>query len=75
MFLKICGREFQRVYDVTDQEYDLGLNKIRTRIVCWNVRTMMERGKLENVKQKMKMLRVSVLGLREIRWKVAGKKR
>ena len=57
--------------DVTDQECDLGL-KIRTRIGCWNVRTMMEGGKLENVKQEMKRLRIGVLGLSETRWKGTG---
>ena len=43
--------------------------KIRT----WNVRTMFQSRKLENIKQEMSRLKVNVLGLCEIRWSGAGK--
>ena len=41
---------------------------MRTRIGTWNVRTMNEGGKLENVKCEMKRNGLSILGLSEVRW-------
>ena len=41
-------------------------------IATWNVRTMNESGKLENVKREMERLKVNVLGLSEVRWKGEG---
>ncbi|CAF1561697.1 unnamed protein product [Adineta ricciae] len=38
------------------------------RIGTWNVRTMFQKGKLENVKKEMKRLQLNVLGLSEVRW-------
>jgi len=34
------------------------------------VRTMREKGKFENIKMEMKKLKIKVLGLSEIRWKM-----
>ena len=49
---------------------------VRTRnslkIGIWNVRTMFQKGKLENVKKEVERLKLNVLGLSEIRWKGAG---
>src|SRR5918995_6973269 len=44
----------------------------RWGIGTWNVRTMNEKGKLENVKMEMKRYGLSVLGLSEVRWKGQG---
>ena len=41
-------------------------------IGTWNVRTMGQKGKLENVKREMDRYGLSVLGLSEVRWKGEG---
>lgn len=41
-------------------------------IGAWNVRTMNEKGKLENVKREMRRYGMNVLGLSEVRWKGQG---
>ena len=38
----------------------------------WNVRTMREKGKLENVKREMRRAKMNVLGLCETRWEGVG---
>ena len=42
------------------------------RVGAWNVRTMLRKGKLENVKLEMTRLGLNVLGLSEVRWKEGG---
>lgn len=42
------------------------------QIGTWNVRTMLRRGKLENVKREMERNRINILGLSEVRWKEEG---
>jgi len=37
-------------------------------VACWNVRTMFEAGKLENVESEMSRLHINILGLCETRW-------
>jgi hypothetical protein len=39
------------------------------RIGTWNVRTLNQGGKLENLKKEMEMNGVSVMGVSEVRWK------
>ena len=46
-------------------------NKV-IRIGTWNVRTMLQCGKLENVKQEMARLEISILGVCETWWKHTG---
>ena len=46
-------------------------NKSKT-IATWNVRTLLEKGKLDNVKHEMSRMKVNILGLSEVRWKGAG---
>jgi endonuclease/exonuclease/phosphatase family metal-dependent hydrolase len=38
----------------------------------WNVRTLLKKGKLENIKREMKRMGLGVLGLSEVRWKGCG---
>src|SRR5215469_7189552 len=38
------------------------------RIATWNVRTLYQIGKLENVEREMNRLRVDMLGLSKVRW-------
>ena len=47
-------------------------NLQKMRIGTWNVRSMLEKGKLENIKREMDRMRVSILGLSEVRWKGRG---
>ena len=42
-------------------------------IGTWNVKTMAQQGKLENVKKESDRLGVDIMGLSEMRWKRAGK--
>jgi hypothetical protein len=42
------------------------------RIATWNVRSLGECGKLENIKTEMKRLTTDILGMSEIKWKGKG---
>ncbi len=42
------------------------------RIGTWNVRTLYQQGKLDNVKKEMKRMKVDILGMAEVRWTGAG---
>jgi hypothetical protein len=41
-------------------------------LATWNVRTLYQAGKLENVKQEMKRLKINILGMSETRWSDSG---
>ena len=43
------------------------------KIGTWNVRTLAQSGKLENVKQEMERMKVDLMGIAEMRWKNDGK--
>ena len=42
--------------------------KRRLRIVAWNVRTLLQGGKLENLKEEIRRNKVDVMGISEVRW-------
>ena len=42
------------------------------RIATWNIRSLLQKGKLDNIKQEMERLKINILGLSEVRWKGAG---
>lgn len=44
------------------------LRNHKIRIGTWNVRTLLPKGKLDNVKREMDRLNVNILGLSETRW-------
>ena len=44
-------------------------NKIQ-RIATWNIRTLHQKGKLDNVMLEMNRMRISCLGLCEVRWTI-----
>ena len=46
--------------------------KTSIRIGTWNIRTLLNPGKIGNVKSEVKRLNVNILGLGETRWKDAG---
>ena len=48
----------------------VGRKKFHLKMPCWNVRTLLQKGKLENVKQEMARLGINVLGISETRWPV-----
>ena len=50
----------------------LGKKKSALRIGTWNVRTLNQKGKLDNVCQEMNRMNLNILGLAEVRWKGAG---
>ena len=45
----------------------------KLRFATWNVNTLNQTGKLENLKQEMKRLRVDLMGVAEVRWTGVGK--
>ena len=47
-------------------------NRHQLKIATWNVQTMLQKGKLQNVIQEMKRMNINILGLSEMRWKGAG---
>ena len=47
-------------------------NKDTIKIGVWNVRTLYQCGKIENVIQEMKHLKVNIMGVCETRWKRSG---
>src|SRR6266576_2907313 len=46
--------------------------KQKIRIVTWNVRTLLQVGKLENLKREMDVNRMGIVGLSEVRWEGEG---
>ncbi|XP_050528190.1 craniofacial development protein 2-like [Daktulosphaira vitifoliae] len=55
-------REVRSVKDV--KEYK--------RIATWNVRTLLQCGKLENLKIEMDKMKIDILGISELRWPKSG---
>lgn len=46
--------------------------KIRTRIGCWNVRTMSDSGALKAIEKELKSYKMDILGISETRWNGFG---
>ena len=42
--------------------------RVPVKVACWNVRTVLRTGKLENIKQEMKRLKINILRISETRW-------
>ncbi len=43
------------------------------KIATWNVRTMHQAGKLENIKLEARRMNIDIMGLAEVRWLNSGK--
>ncbi|GFO16672.1 craniofacial development protein 2-like protein [Plakobranchus ocellatus] len=68
------GRE-SYVPQVTPDRHQVTARKMKDKlnIATWNIRTLLQKGKLENIKQEMERMKLNILGLSEVRWKGAGK--
>ncbi|KAF0730470.1 craniofacial development protein 2-like [Aphis craccivora] len=42
------------------------------RLATWNVRTLLQCGKLENLKIEMDKMKIDILGISEMRWPKSG---
>ena len=42
--------------------------KRRLKIGAWNLRTLLQAGKLENLKEEMRKNKVDVMGISDVRW-------
>ncbi|GFO43632.1 LOW QUALITY PROTEIN: craniofacial development protein 2-like [Plakobranchus ocellatus] len=60
---------------VTPDHHQATAHKLKDKLnmATWNIRTLLQKGKLENIKQEMKRMKLNILGLSEVRWKRAGK--
>ncbi|GFO47125.1 craniofacial development protein 2-like protein [Plakobranchus ocellatus] len=68
------GRE-SYVPQVTPDRHQATARKMKDKlnIATWNIRTLLQKGKLENIKQEMERMKLNILGLSEVRRKEAGK--
>ncbi|GFO38813.1 craniofacial development protein 2-like [Plakobranchus ocellatus] len=69
------GRD-SHVQQVASGRHPASARKIKTdktlKIAMWNVRTLHQKGKLENAFKEMERMKLKILGLAEVRWTVAG---
>ncbi|GFO33860.1 craniofacial development protein 2-like protein [Plakobranchus ocellatus] len=68
------GRE-SYVPQVTPDRHQATARKLKDKlnIATWNIRTLLQKEKLEEIKQGMERMKLNILGLSEVRWKGAGK--
>ena len=55
-----------------DRQQATVCNRNTTRVKTWNVQTLCQIGKLENVKQEMIQLNINILSINETRWQSNG---
>ncbi|GFO36568.1 craniofacial development protein 2-like [Plakobranchus ocellatus] len=69
------GRD-SHVQQVAPGRHPASARKINTdpisKIATWNVHTLHQKGKLENVVKEMYRIKLKILGLAEVRWTGAG---
>ncbi|KAK4875945.1 hypothetical protein RN001_012367 [Aquatica leii] len=46
---------------------------MRAELITWNIRTLLETGKIEEISREMERYKISILALQEIRWGGAGR--
>ena len=65
------GRGWSRAFQVINMRNPYnkeGKKKRPQKVGCWNVKTMLRAGKLENVKHEMTRLGINIMGISETRW-------
>ncbi|GFO10095.1 endonuclease exonuclease phosphatase domain containing protein [Plakobranchus ocellatus] len=64
------------VQQMASGRHPASARKIKTdktsKIAMWNVRTLHQKGKLENVVKEMEMMKLNILGLAQVRWTGPG---
>ena len=65
------GRDSNGRQVVPDRHQATSRNNKSKTIATWNVRTLLEKGKLDNIKHEMSRMKVNILGISEVRWKAA----
>lgn len=68
----LSGETVLRISPSADQGKRLSIHKNEIRVATWNVRSLFQAGKLNNVTQEMKRLNINILGLSEVRWPGSG---
>lgn len=58
----------------TDALEKVHIFKSRTRIATWNVKGMIELGKVHSITQQMERLNIKILGISESHWRGSGKR-
>ena len=66
------GRTRHEQQVASDRHPATARNSIKLKVATWNVRTMHQPGKLENVAREMTRLKVDIMGVCEVRWTGAG---
>ena len=66
------GRTRHEQQVASDRHPVTARNSIKLKVATWNVRTMHQPGKLENVAREMTRLKVDIMGVCEVRWTGAG---
>ena len=68
------GRSSSMQQDTFDRQQVTFCNtRSKVRIATWNVRTIHQPGKLENIKNEANRVNLDMLGLAEVRWLKSGK--
>lgn len=68
---KIIPRSDLRVVITREKRMVKG-DKQDTRIATWNARTLLQYGKLDNIKIEMARVDIDILGVSKVRWPEAG---
>ncbi|MCH9665805.1 MAG: hypothetical protein K0U41_08180 [Gammaproteobacteria bacterium] len=66
------GKDNHAQQVVPDRQHATVRNKECIKIGTWNVRTLYQAGKLDNVRQEMDRLEINILGICETRWSNNG---
>lgn len=66
------GRNNHELQVMSDRHPATVSNGAKIRVATWNVQTMFQKGKLENVLKEMSRMKIDILGLSEVRWTEAG---
>ena len=66
------GRDSHGRQVAADRHHATSRNNRSRTIATRNVRPLLEKGKLDNVKHEMRRVKVNILGISEVRWKGAG---